>query len=76
MPGEGGGVMAKKVKEHDLIAPLWSGSREVTLRTMDWQRVLLYYGADHLHMRAGIGYHLKGRRVGPGIYSVTMVETR
>lgn len=59
-----------------LIDPLWHGSREVTMRTKDWQRVLLHYGATHLHLSAGYGYHLEGRRVGPGIYSVRFVEPK
>ncbi len=57
---------------HEMIAPLWTQAAEVTLRTKDWQAVLLYYGANCLHMKEGHGYHLKGRRVGPGIYSVRL----
>jgi len=59
---------------HDLIAGFWHGHSSVTLTTREWKAVLLHYGADFLHMREGHGYHLRGKRVGPGIYSVTFVE--
>lgn len=57
----------------DLIDGLWRGHSSVTMRRAEWQRVLLWYGADHLHMRAGIGHRLKGRHAGAGIYEVRLV---
>ena len=59
-----------------LIDPLWHGQREVTMRTKEWQRVLLYYGASFLFMHRGLGCHLAGRRVGPGIYAIRFVEAK
>ena len=57
----------------DLIGGLYHGHQSVTLTTKDWRRVLLHYGADFLFFHRGEGYHLKGKRVGPGIYSVRFV---
>ena len=59
-------------KAHALIDPLWYGAKSVTLTTKELQCVLLNYGADHLHMHAGIAYDLKHTRIGPGIYSLRL----
>ena len=56
-----------------LIESLWHGSVSVTLTTKQLQTVMLYYGADHLHMYAGHGYHLVNRRIAPGVYRVAFV---
>lgn len=60
----------------NLIEPLWHGSVSVTLTTKQLQTLMLYYGADHLHMLDGHGYHLTNRRIAPGVYRVSFIKPR
>lgn len=53
-----------------IIDRFWHGANAITVTRADLKAVYLYYGADFLHMRAGVGYHLKNRRVGPGLYEL------
>lgn len=74
-PGRGE-VKKPEGSPHDLIAGLWNGHQRVTLRTKDVQRVFLHYGGDYLHMKNGVGHHLKSKRVGPGVYDVWLEARR
>lgn len=54
----------------DLIAGLWYGHRTVALTLAQLRAVMLHYGGDYLHLRAGVSHYLRNKRTAPGVYDV------
>lgn len=55
---------------HALTLPLWRGVARVTLTTKQYRLVRTAYPTTYLHMRAGVGCHLKHQAAGAGLYEV------